>query len=118
MYKLLNNLVVVIGVFVISSGIFFLMYENQAVKEEVFGRSLQLLGEQLLSMVPEGEGKAAVAEKWQKFTSIAEKGEVPPERIERVAIGILIWTQFFPLRRLKTFSPWPLLTRLSCLTGP
>lgn len=79
----------VIGVLAISSGIFFLMYENQEVKEDVFKRSLRLLGEQLLSMLPEGEERAAVAEKWQEFANVAEKGEVPLERVERVAIGIL-----------------------------
>jgi len=47
------------------------------------------LGEQLLAMVPEGEEQDAVVAKWQQFATKAEKGEVPPERVERIAIGIL-----------------------------
>lgn len=52
-------------------------------------RYVNLLGNQLLAMVPEGAGKESLAQVYQDFMQKVADREVPPERVERVAAGIL-----------------------------
>ncbi len=52
-------------------------------------RYVNLLGNQLLAMVPEGAGKESLAQVYRDFMEKVANREVPPERVERVAAGIL-----------------------------
>lgn len=47
------------------------------------------LGDKLLTMVPDGSGKDALADAYGDFAEKVRRREVEPERVERVAAGIL-----------------------------
>ncbi|MFQ5603487.1 MAG: hypothetical protein ACE5HS_09495 [bacterium] len=89
MTNFLTKLFVVAGVLVISTIIFLLMSENQALKEDILNRSLRLLGEQFILLVPAPQDKSMVYKKWQDFTEKVRKGQVPTQKVERVAVSIL-----------------------------
>jgi hypothetical protein len=89
MTKIIKNLAIMVGVLVLSTAIYFLVSENQQLREGVFNRSLRLLGEQLITLLPEENDRQLVAEKWQGIISKANEGEIPPEQVERLAVGIL-----------------------------
>lgn len=58
-------------------------------KADDLNRYVNLLGDQLLALVPEGAGKESLARVYRDFMEKVANREVPPERIERVAAGIL-----------------------------
>lgn len=58
-------------------------------KTDDLNRYVNLLGNQLLAMVPEGDGKESFARVYRDFMDKVANREVPPERVERVAAGIL-----------------------------
>ena len=85
----LKNAVVLIGILIISAGIFFLTSENQELRGDVLDRSLKALGNQLISMIPKDNEQDRLKGKWAAFADMASKGELPQEKVERVAVGIL-----------------------------
>lgn len=58
-------------------------------KIDVLNNYVELLGDKLLTMVPEGAGKEALAKMYLDFVEKVRNREVKPERIEQVAAGIL-----------------------------
>ncbi|NIR51935.1 hypothetical protein GWO43_25495 [candidate division KSB1 bacterium] len=89
MTNFFKNLAVILGVLIISSGIFYLVSEDGEVNHDVFNRSLRLLGEELLALLPEDADSKRVQERWQEISEKATKGEIQPEQLERLAAGIL-----------------------------
>ena len=89
MGRFLRNVFVGIAVVAISAAIVFLLMRDQKAKEDVLHASLSLLGERLLAMVPAGEDKVALKERYEEFMQKADRQEVPPEKIELVAAEIL-----------------------------
>jgi hypothetical protein len=87
--NVLKNIVVVAGVLLLSAVIYFVVSDHQPLRENVFDRSLQLLGQQLLSLLPEGAERQIVAAKWQQLIERAQRGEIQPAQVERMAVGIL-----------------------------
>lgn len=68
----------------ISAGIFFLLVKDQQVKEDILRTSLEMFGNDLLAMVPDGEEKSLLVKKYQEFVNKADKNEIPEEEVERV----------------------------------
>jgi hypothetical protein len=85
----IKNAAIVLGVLVVSTGIFFLVSADNQLKDNVLDRSLKLLGNQLISMIPERAEQEKLKDKWAEFSKKAQSGELPQENVERVAVGIL-----------------------------
>jgi len=64
---------------------------NLAIKPRIVNldQYVELLGDKLLTMVPEVSGKEKLAEMYQGFLERVRKREVDPAQVERVAAGIL-----------------------------
>jgi hypothetical protein len=64
---------------------------NLAIKPRIVNldQYVELLGDRLLTMVPEGSGKEKLAGMYQGFLERVRKREVDPAQVERVAAGIL-----------------------------
>lgn len=76
-------------VFVITAGIFFLLVKDEQVKKDILHKSLDLFGDQLLAMVPDGLQKTALKKRYQEFTEKADANEIATKDIEKVAANIL-----------------------------
>ena len=76
-------------VFFMSVGIFFLLSNNEQIKTNILRTSLELFGKELLAMVPEGNEKDLLVDRYNQFINKAENDEIPPEKIEKVAATIL-----------------------------
>jgi len=87
--NVIRNIFVGAGVLLLSVVIFFLISDEQELKQDVYDHALALLGEQLLAVLPEDAPAAEVTKKWERFSEQAMRGEVPPEQVERVAASIL-----------------------------
>ncbi|MDW7682333.1 MAG: hypothetical protein SCK70_17345 [bacterium] len=89
MGKALKN----IGVFVIAISltavIFWLVFLDKESQEIVLEHSLNMLGNKLLAMVPEGAEKGGVKQMYDNFVKQASAREVEPEQVEQVAASIL-----------------------------
>lgn len=79
----------VVLLLVVTGGIWF--YNNY--KEDVLSYSLNLLGDKLLSMVPNVQDRAAIETMYAKFTDQVREQQVPPEHIETIAANILNLSQ-------------------------
>ena len=91
MTNFLKNIVVVIGVLAISAGIFVLVTGDKELKEDILSSSLRGLGNQLIQLIPEAksEEQENLKAKWDEFSHKAQKGEIPADKVESVAVGIL-----------------------------
>lgn len=89
MKKLFKNVAYIFGVLVITSGIFFFVSNDQELKGDVFNHSLDLLGKQLLEVLPNSNEREVIQARWQNFSERARNGHVAPDKVERVAIAIL-----------------------------
>ncbi|UCE05062.1 MAG: hypothetical protein JSW07_15765, partial [bacterium] len=89
MSKALKNIGFFLVTIVITAVIFWLVFIDKESKQNVLEYSLGLLGEKLMAMVPEGEGKEPVKKLFDDFIEQAKQKEVPPEKIENVAATIL-----------------------------
>jgi len=87
--NMIRNIFVGAGVLLLSLMIFFLISDDKELKQDVYDHALNLLGEQLLAVLPDDAPAAEVSEKWERFSEQAQRGEVPPEQVERVAVSIL-----------------------------
>ncbi len=89
MRNVLKKVAAGLAILFFSTAIYFMLSSNKQQQKDVLRQALGLLGDQLLSLFPNQETKRTVASKWSDFSEKAEKGEVPPEKLERVAVGIL-----------------------------
>lgn len=89
----LNKILVAIFVLLLSAGIFYLIVQDKQVKSDILKTTLKLFGDELLAMMPSGEQKQILREKYQTFLDKAEQDEIPPEQIEKVASVILNLTK-------------------------
>ncbi len=71
-------------VFVISAGIFFLLVKEQEVKDNILRASLEMFGNELLAMVPDGPEKDRLTQQMNQFIDKAENNEVPKAQIQEV----------------------------------
>jgi|GEM_PF-2909301 len=87
--KVIKNILVGFLVLILSAAIFFIMVKDQQVKDNILSSSLQMFGDDLLAMVPEGEQKEVLRQKIDDFMVKADRNQVAPEEIEQVAADIL-----------------------------
>jgi len=76
-------------ILLISTVIFVLLVQDRGVKQDILRTTLNLFGDELLAMVPEGEQKENLQKRYQEFLARAEADQVADEEIERVAATIL-----------------------------
>ena len=79
----------VLAAIVISVAIYLTFYAEEEVKQSVLEYSLDLMGEKLLALVPDGTEKNKLTELYQDFKERATKGNVAPQQIESMAANIL-----------------------------
>ena len=79
----------VLAALVISVAIYLTFYAEEEVKQNVLEYSLDLMGEKLLALVPDGTEKNKLTELYQDFKERATKGDVAPQQIESMAANIL-----------------------------
>ncbi|MBN2413786.1 hypothetical protein JXQ31_19050 [candidate division KSB1 bacterium] len=87
--KFFKSLLMAVFVLILSFGIFFLLVKDQKIKTDIFRSTLELFGDDLMAMVPDGEQKELLKRKYDEFLQQADKEEIPPEEVERVAATIL-----------------------------
>ncbi len=76
-------------VLIVTAAIFWLVFLDKQSKQDVLEYSLNLLGDDLMAMVPEGEGKKPVQELYDRFLQKAKQGKVEPKQVEYVAANIM-----------------------------
>lgn len=76
-------------VIIAAAGIYLAFYANKEVKQDVLAYSLNLLGDKLLTMVPDGPQKTKLAQAYEEFKQRAIARKVAPEQVEQVAANIL-----------------------------
>ncbi|MCH8874135.1 hypothetical protein IH824_15425, partial [candidate division KSB1 bacterium] len=79
----------VLAALVISVAVYLTFYAEEEVKQSVLEYSLDLMGEKLLALVPDGTEKNKLNELYQSFKERATKGNVAPQQIESMAANIL-----------------------------
>jgi hypothetical protein len=89
MWEALRKVAVFGFVLILSAGIYFLFYAEDETRRSVFDESLNLMGEKLLAMVPEGDKKGKLADLYADFKERAQHGQVAPKQVESVAANIL-----------------------------
>ena len=86
MHEVRRHVAVILLILVASFVIYRLTIEVEKID---LTHSMELLGDKLLAMVPEGPEKEKLAEYYVEFLERVKKREVEPVRVERVAAGIL-----------------------------
>jgi hypothetical protein len=76
-------------VLIISAGIYLVFFAEKEVRQDVLEYSLNLMGNKLLAMVPDGVGKNKLTELYEGFKQKAKQGDVAPVQIENIAASIL-----------------------------
>jgi len=76
-------------VLILTAAIFWLVFLDKQSKQDVLEYSLNLLGNDLMAMVPEGEGKKPVQELYDRFLQKAKQGKVEPKQVEYIAANIM-----------------------------
>ncbi len=76
-------------VLIISAGIYLVFFAEKEVRQDVFEYSLNLMGNKLFAMVPDGVGKNKLIELYDGFKQKAKQGNVASVQIENVAASIL-----------------------------
>ena len=82
----LRNAGILTLLFLTVLAIYFLTRQAQNGELDTY---MARLGDKLITMVPEGAGRDALADTYGEFMEKVRKREVEPERVERVAAGIL-----------------------------
>jgi len=95
--KILYTLLILI----ISTGIFFIIENDRNVKEDILSKTLELFGQQLFAMVPEGAQKVVLKKQYEDFVRKAKNREIPPQQIEQVAVSILNMTSQDTIRNAE-----------------
>jgi len=78
-----------LAVLIISAGIFLTFYADKDTQKDVLEVSLNLMGDKLMAMVPDGTENNKLVDLYENFKQKAIKGDVAPEQIENVAANIL-----------------------------
>jgi hypothetical protein len=86
---LIKKIFFALFILLISAVIFVFLVQDREVKQDILRTTLNLFGDELLAMVPDGEQKTMLEKRYQEFLTRAEKDEVADEEIERVAATIL-----------------------------
>ena len=89
MWKLLRIIGFVLAVLIVSTGLYIIFYAERGIQQDVLEFSLNLMGEKLLAMVPEGSAREKLSELYDDFKQRAINGLVEPEQVETVAANIL-----------------------------
>jgi len=76
-------------VLTLSSLIFFVLTSDKQMRQQVLRPTLEALGEQLFAAVQDDVGKERLQAKYQTFVDEAEQQAIAPEKVEKVAAGIL-----------------------------
>jgi len=96
----------VLAALVISVAIYLTFYAEEEVKQNVLEYSLDLMGEKLLALVPDGTEKNKLNELYQSFKERATKGNVAPQQIESMAANILYGNVDFFIQLKHCFYPF------------
>ena len=75
----------IVLIFLIAIGIYWIMEQLQ---NDYLDQYINILGEKLISMVPESSEKRALSEMFDQFKTKIEKNEVSPEQVEKIAADI------------------------------
>ena len=89
MLNALKNIGFIFLVMVISIGIYWFLYLDQSENQDALDHALNILGEKLMAMVPEKEGREDVEITYKQFMEKADQQKVTPESIEKMAAQIL-----------------------------
>ena len=89
MWESFRKIGFVLAALIISVAIYLTFYAEEEVKQNVLEYSLDLMGEKLLALVPDGTEKNKLTELYQDFKERASKGNVAPQQIESMAANIL-----------------------------
>lgn len=89
MLNALKNIGFIFLVMVISIGIYWFLYLDKSESQDALDHALNILGEKLLAMVPEKEGREDVEITYKQFREKADQQKVTPESIEKMAAVIL-----------------------------
>ncbi len=69
-------------VLIISSTIFYLLLQDQEVKDDIMSSTLKLFGDELLAMVPEGEERDALEKRISEFITKVENRELTEDQVK------------------------------------
>ena len=83
----------IVLIFLIAIGIYWIMEQLQ---NDYLDQYINILGEKLISMVPESSEKRALSEMFDQFKTKIEKNEVSPEQVEKIAADIFNFTLLSP----------------------
>jgi hypothetical protein len=75
----------IVLIFLIAIGVYWIMEQLQ---KDYLDQYINILGEKLISMVPESSEKKALSEMFDQFKTKVEKNEVSPEQVEKIAADI------------------------------
>lgn len=89
MWEVFRKIGPLLLVLIISAIIYLVFYAEKEVRQDVLEYSLNLMGNKLLAMVPDGVGKNKLNELYEGFKQKAKQGNLAPEQIENVAANIL-----------------------------
>lgn len=89
MGKALKNIGIFLTSIMLTGFIFWLVFLDKQSQENVLEFSLNLLGDKLMAMVPDGNEKASIKNLYDNFVKQATAQEVNPEQVEFVAANIL-----------------------------
>ncbi|NIR48114.1 hypothetical protein GWO43_06650 [candidate division KSB1 bacterium] len=89
MWEIFRKIGFFIVVLIISAGIYLVFYAEKDVQQSVVETSLNLMGDKLFAMIPDGPKKSQLAELYGDFKQRAAERDVPPEQVETVAASIL-----------------------------
>lgn len=89
MWENFRKIGLVLAALILSVAVYLTFYAEEEVKQNVLEYSLDLMGEKLLALVPDGKEKNRLTELYQGFKERALKGNVAPQQIETLAANIL-----------------------------
>jgi hypothetical protein len=90
MWEMLRKIGLIPAVLIVFAGVYFIFfYAEKGIQKDVLEFSLNLMGEKLLALVPEGANREKIKELYDGFKQRAINGLVEPEQVETVAANIL-----------------------------
>jgi len=87
--RVFKNLLSLFFILLLSTAIFMIVNQDKKVTHDILTTTLKMFGDDLLALVPEGEQRNLLADRFQDFVNRAEADQVPPDQIEYVAATIL-----------------------------
>ena len=80
--NMIKNILVGIFVLALSAGIFILLIQDQEVKNNILRSTLEMFGDELLAMVPEGQERDMLSKRIEDFISKAEQNEISQDQVQ------------------------------------